>query len=229
MKYCNCIVIDDKKGFAKSALISNFLQRVEKNDIRINLIQLNPKDEQFVNENGEIVKARIEEELNTSKYLRQDVHLIICDYDLADEYINGFDIVQLLRNELKSRKKILLYSSNIDNVVEKIITGNKDIVIKQIIDLVKVNILEFCKRDEHLVEAIFKHLKEESIFSSDNYFETQLYKYQNYTFKAVYDKFQNFTLGEIVAVIKARPDEGELFKKEMIEQVVAYMINIEDE
>ncbi len=105
MKECNCIVIDDKRGFSKSALVSNFLTEAERKNIKINLIQLNPKDEPFVNDKGEIITSRVQEQLDTPKYLRQDIQLIICDYDLADEITDGFDIVRLLRNELKSKKK----------------------------------------------------------------------------------------------------------------------------
>ena len=73
------------------------------------MIQLNPKEEYFVNDQGEIVTSRVKEQLNTTKYLRQDIQLIVCDYDLADDKVNGFDMVSLLRNELKSNKNNSLF------------------------------------------------------------------------------------------------------------------------
>ena len=230
MQECNCIIIDDKKDFATSAMMTNFLKRArENNNLQINLIQLNPKSEKFVDDDGKIVQERVVAELNTEQYLKQLVHLIACDYDLVDDGTNGFDVVRLLRNKLNSKKKILLYSSNIDNVIDKIINGQKNEIKEKIIDLVKSSISSFCQREGHLEEEIIKHLQEETIFSSDKQFETELYKYGKFKFKATYDKFENKTLGEMAEIISKQSHEGDRLKKELIQQVIAYMIAMENE
>lgn len=230
MKECNCVVIDDKRGFSTSALITNFLNQVyENNQIKINFYQLNPKEERFVDENGFIIRERIINELNSPKYLQQLVHLIVCDYDLTDDKINGFEVIRILRKDIKTKKKILLYSSNLSDVVDKIIQGEKEEVSDKIIDLVNSNISAFCKRDQHLLDAILKHLLEELVFSTDKFIESELYKYKDYKFKLVYDKFENKSLGDIAEIIEKNRHEGEILKKEIVEQVIAYMINLENE
>jgi hypothetical protein len=48
MQECNCIVIDDKKDFAGSAMMTNLQKRArDNNQLQINLIQLNPKIERY--------------------------------------------------------------------------------------------------------------------------------------------------------------------------------------
>ena len=230
MKECNVILIDDRPSFFTSATINNILSRaLEHHHLRINLLPLNPKDEKFVDEQGIIVPELIIKELDTPNYLKQLIHLIACDYDYGRDKTNGFEIIRFIRNTLNSKKKIILYSSNIENVIDKIIEGNRPEIVGRIVDLVSSNISAFCQRDSHLEEAIIKYLNEEIQFSTDKAFEQELFKYKDYKFKSTYDKFENKTLGEIAEIISRNKHEGELLKQELIEQVVAYMIMMENE
>jgi len=231
MKECNCIVIDDSKNYTSSATITNFLERASKeNKLQIKLIHLNPKDQKFVNEAGAIVLTKITEELNTSQYLKQSIQLIICDYNLGDDATNGFEIIRILRNKLGCKKKILLYSSNIDEVIDRILKEtNQEEARKIIIDLVDSKISAFCKRDDHLLEEMIKHLLEELEFSTDNFFESELYRYGDFNFSAPYAKFGGMKLGMIAEHISKHTEEGNKLKKEMIQQVISYMIDLKDE
>jgi hypothetical protein len=165
----------------------------------------------------------------TERYLKQLIHLIVCDYDLADDKTNGFDIIRQLRNKLNCKKKILMYSSNIDNVIDNIIKGDKNVIKDKIIDLVRANISAFCQREGHLEEEIIKHLQEETVFSSDRHFESELHRYGKRKFKNTYDRFEGKTLKEIAEIISSQSHEGDRLKKELIEQVIAHMIAIENE
>lgn len=231
MKECNCIVIDDNRSFTTSATITNFLKRAsDNNQLQINLIHLNPKQEKFVDDKGVIVPDRIVSELDTTRYLKQSIQLIICDYNLGEDITNGFEIVRLLRNRLECKKKILLYSSNIDDVIDNIIKGpNPETVRRVIKDLVSSKISAFCQRDDHLTDEMIKHLLQELEFSSDSFFENLLFRYKDYRFKAPYDKFDGWTLGQVAETISKERPEGERLKKEMIQQVIAYMIDLKDE
>lgn len=229
MKVCNVIVIDDKIGYTSSATMKNFINRAyENNQLQINLIHLNPKLEKYVDENGSIIIEKVITELKTNDYLNQMIHLIICDYDLGDDALNGFEIIRTLRKDIRTKKRVILYSSNIDNVIDKIVKGNTDEITAKIIDLVKSNISDFCKRDAHLEESIIKSLNEESDFSTDKFFEAELYKYGEYPFQSTYDKFENKKLSEIAKIISDDPNEGARLKKELIEQIIAHMIHKEN-
>ncbi len=230
MDISNVIFIDDRPGFFSGATISNILRRANDNhQIQINLIPLNPKDQKYVNEDGVIRPEKIIEALDSPQYLRQDIQLIACDYDFGGDVINGFEIVRMLRNNLESKKKIILYSSNIENVINNILEGSQNGIIEKITDLINSNISAFCKRDSHLEEAMIKYLKEEAVFSADKAFEAELYKYRDFKFKSSYRKFENMTLGEVADIISKNKNEANLLKKELIEQVVAYMVVMENE
>lgn len=230
MKECNVILIDDRTAFFNSATIKNILRRAAENHhLQINLLPLNPKEEKFVDGEGIIIPDLVVKELDTPKYLKQSIQLIACDYDFGGDKTNGFEVIRLIRNTLESRKKIILYSSNLDNVIDKILDGEREGIIERIIDLVSSNIAAFCKRDEHLEEAIIKHLKDETQFSTDKAFESALYKYKDYKFKNSYAKFENKTLGEVAELISKQKHEGEALKQELIDQVIAYMIMMENE
>jgi len=230
MKECNVILIDDRPAFFTSATIKNILRRASENHrLQINLLPLNPKDEKFVDDDGIIIPERLVKELDTPQYLKQVIHLIACDYDFGGDKTNGFEIIRILRTTLESKKKIILYSSNLDNVIDKILDGERAGIVERITDLVNSNISAFCKRDEHLEESIIKQLNDESQFSADKAFESELYKYKDHKFKITYNKFENKTLGEVAELISKQKHEGEILKQELIEQVIAYMIMMENE
>ena len=229
MKDCTCIVIDDKRDYTLSATMTNFVKRAAAAHLRVKLVQLNPREERFVDEEDDMISPeRLLKELNTNNFLLQPVHLIACDYDLADAGINGFEVIRLLRFQLNCKRKILLYSSNIENVINTIISGRDGDKVQKIRDLVKVNIADFCDREEHLEEAMLKYLREESIFSADSFLVSELYRYKGYKFKGQYEKFENKTLGEIAGIVANQPDEAAKFKKEIMEQVIAYMIDLKN-
>ncbi|MES2328157.1 MAG: hypothetical protein V4539_01055 [Bacteroidota bacterium] len=230
MKTCNVILIDDRPTFFKSATINNILRRAEDNhQLQIKLLPLNPKEEKFVDEEGTIIPDRIVAALDTVDYLKQSIELIVCDYDFGGDKTNGFEIIRILRNTLNTKKKIILYSSNIENVVAKILEGDQAEIAAKIIDLVTSNITAFCQRDKHLEEAMIMQLNAEAQFSTDKAFEAELYKYRDYKFKTTYSKFENKTLGEVAYFISRQKPEGDLLKQELIEQVIAYMIMMENE
>ena len=91
MKDCNCIVIDDNGAFTTSAAMNNFVKRVaDNNRLNIRFFPLNPRDQKFVDEDGRIIPQRVVDELNSQNYLRQSIQLIICDYNLGDDVVDGF-------------------------------------------------------------------------------------------------------------------------------------------
>ena len=230
MRECNVILIDDRPNIASSSTIKNILRRANDNhQLKINLFPLNPKEERFVDEDGNIVLARLVEILDTDGYLKQSIQLIACDYDFGGDKINGFEIIRELRNTLHSKKKVILYSSNIEDVIGKILEGDKAEVTDKIVDLVSSSISSFCKKDNQLEEAMIKHLNAEGQFSADKAIEAELYRYKDYRFKNTYDKFENKTLGEIADFIAKHKHEGDLLKQEIVQQLIAYMIMMDNE
>ena len=227
MKDFFCIIIDDNSDVIGSATIQNIKDRVKKYaGLNIEFKQLNPKETKYINEDdGSINISNVLQVLDSKEYLKREVHLIICDYELGDDQINGFEVIRKIRNDLNSKKQIILYSSNIDNVIKKIFDGSEDHRIKKIKDLVASKISEFCPKDEHLEEAILKILKQESMFSSDKFIESELFRYSDHKFKNVYDKFENKTLGEVAYIISTQVDEAFRLKKELLEQLIAFMID----
>jgi len=231
MEECNCIIIDDTPNIVKSATISDIKDRVQQNShFHLNLLQLNPKDEEFLNdEDGSIIMEKLLEKLDSPSYLKQQIHLIICDYELGDKNVNGFEIVRELRNKLRTKKEIILYSSNIEDVIKKIFDSNEGDRIQRVKDLVASKIADFCKKDEHLGQAIIRALKAETSFSSDKFIESEMFKYSEYPFKNIYDRFEGKTLGEVAYIITQQIDEGARFKRELITQLISYMVDIKDD
>ncbi len=228
MEKCFCIIIDDSTQIMDSAMITKIKENVKTTaSIELELIQLNPKIEGLVNEdNGSILLDKVIERLNTPDYLKRQVHLIICDYELGDPDVNGFEIIRQLRNKLGSKKEIILYSSNIEDVIAKIIAKEED-KTKSIKDLVSSKIFDFCIKDEHLSNAIVKAIKSEMEYSSDKFLEAELFRYKDEKFKNIYDRFEGKKLGDIAGIMVTHVAEGNRLKKEMITQVIAYMVNTE--
>jgi len=231
MKECFCVVIDDTTRFVNSTFLSTFQREIRKSHkLQVEFEQLNPKDAAYIDEEGRIDISKVIADLQTPKYLKRAVHLVICDYGLGDDRVNGFEVIRKLRSEIKTKKKIILYSSNIDNVIMKILNdGQESERIARLKDLFSSQISSFCERDSHLTNSILEHLQQETEYTTDRQIVEALYRYGSRKFSAAYDKFENMQLAEVADILEKHDHERERFEKEIIDQIIGYLVGLENE
>lgn len=155
--------------------------------------------------------------------------VILSDYNLVPEVINGYRIIEIFR-ELKfnQKKKIILYSAKIETVISEILNNSEDFEVQKqnLVKLISNNI-EFIKRDGYLDEVI-KTIKQEADFD----FETELIKWfhkrNKDTFNYLFPKYKGKSFKEIAIEFENKSHTSLEFKKELIEQIIAYLSNINE-
>jgi|LakMenE01Jun11ns_1017448.scaffolds.fasta_scaffold9911974_2 hypothetical protein len=155
--------------------------------------------------------------------------LILCDYNLIANVVNGYDIINIIRElNYSNKKKIILYSAKIEGVISDILTKNPEFEKQKenLTRLINCNI-EFIKRDGYYQEAI-RYIKREPEFD----FEIELIKWfymrNDDTFNYLFPKYKGRTFGSIAVELEQKSSTSIQFKKELIEQIVSYLSSLND-
>lgn len=144
------------------------------------------------------------------------------------------------KNEVEYKKEQLkkLFTTNkklikekIDNDIEGIIK-NIDITIDnnfedQVDKLQKIttsNIL-FVKRDDYFKEVL-ANINKEKEFNFENELTEWFHKRNEDTFNYLFPKYTGKTFGEIAIELESKNSNSNQFKKDLIEQIIAYLVTI---
>ena len=153
--------------------------------------------------------------------------LILTDYNLIKDVINGYEIINIIRElNFDRNKKMILYSAKIDTVISEILKTDSDFELQKfnLINLISNNI-EFIKRDGYLEEVI-KAIKAQPDFDFEQELIKWFYKRDKDVFNYLFPKYSGRSFGEIAKEIEANSQISIEFKKDLIEQIIAYLVTI---
>ena len=218
------ILIDDNSQRAKLEQIKDTLKSNE--GIELFYEEYNPNDfQQRVSEDVVVFnKEAFVEKLNELPYLNR-LDSVVCDYHLGD-MINGFEIIQIIREVCPNYKKqTILYSTGIDQVIDKIIAGNDfETKKKSIEQLVKCN-PEFVSKVGY-EQNIIKHIKQQDLFDFEDELIKWFYSRKDDEFNCLFPKYQGMKFEEIARCLEVDSQDSIEFKKELVEQIIAYLSKI---
>lgn len=221
-----CIIIDDEP---QTEIIEDLVHRAKGYGLQLICEQLNPQNflEEISSDGNKdfvINLEKIKSELHTTKYLRRKVDLILCDFGLQDKKINGFEIIRNLRNEWNYKKKIILYSATIEDVIENILK-NDDKKTQRLRNLMRAEISDFCDKDYS--ESLLRVLREDK-FSLESELEAFLIKFGDKKFRSVFPKYNGKTLYEISEELKVNSQDAIDFQKNFIENAIAHFLELNE-
>lgn len=227
-----CIIIDDEP---QDEIVTNLTEDAGRKGIRLRCVQLNPQDETYHKNTGDenhpdfvIDLDRVLKALKSQEYGKLRADVIACDYNLQDDHVNGFEIIRNLRNQLKYRNEVILYSANLDMVIRNILSeGNLGEQIHKIRNLTRANILDFSDKDNYRA-AIFTAIQQIT-FSLESTLESLLHKYSEWTFRSVFPPLSGKKLSEVLEEIEAGSTSGKGFQIAILENAIAHMIELNKE
>ncbi len=215
------ILVDEQP---QSSVLRN-IETILKNDgIELVYKEFNPINYQK-RENGEILfdaesfKADL---CGLSYFTRLDS--IVCDYNLIAGIIDGFQIIKIIKSiNPNYKKQVILYSAQIESVIEDIIrTDDFEKQKENLKSLIECNI-DFRKRDNDYVQELIKHIKKEKDFS----FEDELVKWfslrKEDTFNYLFPKYKGKKFEEIAYCLQKNTPDSIEFKKDLVEQIISYL------
>lgn len=215
------ILIDEQ---SQNAVLQNMKATLKKDGIELIFKEFNPINYQK-RENGEILfdTESFKTDLLSLPYFRQ-LDSIICDYNLIADVIDGFQIIKIIKAiNPNYKKQVILYSAQIENVIEDIIkTGDFEKQKENLKSLIACNI-DFRKRDDDYEQGLVKHVKKEKEFS----FEDELIKWfflrKDDSFNYLFPKYAGKKFEEIATDLQAKTPDSIEFKKDLVEQIISYL------
>lgn len=159
--------------------------------------------------------------------------LILVDWGLEDEKINGVDLIRHFQHEgiRKSTPKIL-FSGNLKEEIASLFEAYKkeevnfNRVWKQIRALIEINIVDFIDRTEYEKDSV--NFLKKNPPNSDMLIISELRNNPDLTFNDDITKLNGKNFEEVAEIIENEHDIGMKFKRLLIEESVAYLSKLSD-
>lgn len=156
-------------------------------------------------------------------------HLVAFDYDLEDKDINGVELIRKLKaNNVFTNTPKIVYSGLMDEILKSTIRDNTiDNAVTRIKALIKNGVIDYLERDNRDIEII--NFFKTNIESTDLIIEEELRKFPYMVFDQnfITEKLKGKTFIEIAEFIEQNDQIRNDFKKEIIQQTIAYLTSIE--
>ncbi|MBR5131884.1 MAG: hypothetical protein IKV04_05005 [Alistipes sp.] len=221
-----CLIIDDDNNQVKS--FDTEIKRVLRQDgIEVEQVFVWTKDPKYINESDETLNyAQI---LSDCQAILRDNHIsvIACDYGIATNKDN-FTGVDLLADIAESHAGIhkILYSGTIHKVLKDI----KDRDDEQIeTHLLKLQMIDDFNGGKGYAHKIIERLRNPEVKFQQNILHLLKSKYPELTFKSCYPNFVGKRLKDVADEIEKDTPRGRSFQKALLDQVISYLIKINEE
>lgn len=219
-----CLVVDDKDQ--QHVFKSSVQDVLKKEGYNVALIFIHTTNPSVLNDKFNI---DIEKLSGYIKRVANGKHIdaVATDFDLSDP-INGLDVIEVIRKD-RPTVPIILYSGGLKKAIKSAIgdpeTKNEEDLIRDVRKLMTHNISDFIDRDvDGYAESIIRILKNKKV-STQQTLLRKLREYPDCVFRDAYPSFSGKTLGDIAAEIEKATPQGQKCQSELIEQVVAYLID----
>lgn len=230
-----CLIIDDED---QSRFFESQIQRVLKSDgCDVKLLYVNAKNPKLLDENQDIDLDVLKKCL--CEIMRgKTIDVIATDFNLSDENINGLNVIEVIRN-MGKRAPIVLYSGSREKVIKsivgktdpndprKFILNEENLLIENVKRLILHDISDFVERTNY-DQAVIKILREKES-STRQILLKKLREYPEMVFQSAYPQFSGKCLSEIADEIEKSTYHGQAFQEELMEQTVAYILQISNE
>lgn len=161
-----------------------------------------------------------------NSYMNKRFDYVLCDFDFADEKLDGFELIKWLKNICDNEKqklriaKFSLYSSEPEKFSKKHMTE------EDISSLIKLKLKDFYSRTRIAVDFAADVLNEKSELNLREKLISELDKYKEMKFQSIYPKFKDKTLDDIASEIEKDTHHGRSFQESIIELTVAHLIEL---
>lgn len=221
-----CLIIDDDNNQIKS--FDTEIKKVLRLDgIEVEQIFVWTKDPKYINEEDETLDyAQI---LSDCKTIIKDNHIsvIVCDYGIATKKDNftGVDLLADLADSYIGIHKIL-YSGTIHKVLKDIKDRNDEQIVTHLLKLQKIDDFNGGKG---YAPKVIELLRNPEVKFQQNILHILKSKYPELTFKSCYPNFVGKRLKDVANEIEKDTPRGRSFQKALLDQVISYLIEINEE
>lgn len=230
MEQRHLIVVDEQ---SQTDRLERMCRSLGADGIQLIYQEINPN--KFINrqKNGDLKIDRdaLKGELRSIPFLPH-LDVFATDYNLVDEELKGIDLIEMFY-EISPyyQKKVVIYSAQIEEVINNIITKRVSGFEQQVsmLKLLAQNKIDYLSSDGKF-EQIFKNLiVDETDITIDARLAESLQAIDNDKFKCSIPKYSDKRLKEIGELLLAKDKyETIKLKKEITDHIMAYITSIQD-
>ncbi|GAA4871831.1 hypothetical protein [Ferrimonas pelagia] len=212
-----------------SQSIDSVKMKLHRSGITLDFEKLDPREHDLMAEfehGHDIDFSKLKKHINNNLN-RRPFDVVACDFSFKSKNVNGYLLLKWLvntsatgRNAFK-RSKFICYSSEEDKFMEFVVTSKAEFI-----DLVKLNLHAFYKRESLTNELSAMIVKEKQKISMDDTFLKLLENNAEYKFSEGYPRFKGKMLGEIANQITNETHHGRAFKNHFVELTFAHLVDL---
>lgn len=233
-----CLVIDDdnQEEYFKTEL-QNVLRKIH---IELIPIFVKPTNHLFMKgDNSGYDKAKIEKHC-IQAIKNCNCSVIVSDYQIVTKKdgFTGLDILNTISTEFPYTFKVLYSGGQIKNAINRMISSlteqipsnEEKMSESQVYDAInllkKMGCINELIRGKGYAETVIKYMRSSPLGLQQSFLSLMKDEYADMQFKSCYPTFKGKTLSEIGEHIEKRTTQGEDFQQALIEQTIAYLIDI---
>lgn len=234
-----CLVIDDDNQ--EDYFEKKIKEVLKKNHIELIPIYIKTKDRDYMkNDHSGFDKFKIENDcLEAIK--KHNCSIVVSDYQIAtaSDDFNGLDILNRISEEYPLLYKILYSGGDIDKAIKKIHNSfiktepNQKLSDKEIINAINqlknMSCINDFIRGKGYAEAVIKFIRCSPLILQQSFLSQFKEDYPDMIFQSCYPHFKGWKLKAIAEEIEKRTPRGEEFQQSLISQVIAYLIETNEE
>ena len=233
-----CLVIDD--DYQKEYFETSIQKVLYKDHIELVPIYIETKDRSYMKTDHSGFDKLLIEQACLKAIKEYNCSIVVSDYQIATDKddFNGLDVLNAVAEKYPHLHMILYSGAQIENAIKKVIKtlsdtipeGQEKMSEKQIIDSINQLKKTLCINDlvkgKEYAEKVIKYIRCSPLPLQQKFLSQLKDEYPDMVFKSCYPPFKGWKLKDIGEQIENRTPQGGDFQQALIEQTIAYLIDV---
>lgn len=229
MERKHLILVDEQSQTDRLKRIS---ENLKKNGIELVYEEINPNDyfNRLKSWDLKFDKNALKKKLLSIRFLSH-LDIFATDYNLLDDELKGIDLIAMLYELLPHyNKKIIMYSAQIEDVIDNIITKRTDGFKQQItmLKLLAQNEINYLSSDGEFENKIKQLIIKEPDLTIDSRLADSLCALDNENFKCIIPEYKDRRISEIGKMLLTKGEEAIALRRSITEYIMANITSIRD-
>ena len=229
MEWKHLILVDEQSQTDRLERIS---ENLKKDGIELVYEEINPNDYSNRLESGDLEfdKNALKKKLLSIRFLSH-LDIFATDYNLVEDELKGIDLIAMLYELLPHyNKKIIMYSAQIEDVINNIITKRADGFKQQItmLKLLAQNEINYLSSDGEFENKIKQLIIKEPDLTIDSRLADSLCALDNENFKCIIPEYTDKRISEIGKMLLTKAEEAIALRRSITEHIMANITSILD-
>lgn len=233
-----CLVIDDDNQ--KEYFETNIQKVLQKDHIELVPIYIETKDRPYMKSDHSGFDKLLIEQACLKAIKEHNCSIVVSDYQIVTDKddFNGLDILNTIAEKYSHLYMILYSGAQIESAIKKVIKtlsdtipeGQEKMSDNQIIDAIGQLKKTLCINDlvkgKEYAEKVIKYMRCSPLALQQQLLCHLKVDYKDMTFQSCYPVFKGRKLKDVGEQIEKRTPQGGDFQQALIEQVMSYLIEI---